>query len=197
MSRQIIMEVNQVFLQTVLTTTCSLQCPVSKVTLTISFRPLSIFQHTSYVSHTNRMWLSISVRPCHSLPQARWTQRPNVSVNGKGPLSIINDFFILYAYRWPIYVGFLLDQARDNLFLWSVFLMYAPSAFPRIIHLARNYPTWTSEYSPSSDMNQWTTGKLMNQVRKTNKNRSKDNWRRLKEVNEFICFHVSCPAIIR
>ena len=115
MSRQIMMEVNQVFLQTVLTTTCSLQCPVPKVTLTISFRPLSIFQHTSYVSHTNRMWLSISVRPCHSLPQARWTQRPNVSVNGKGPLSIINDFFILYAYRWPIYVGFLLDQARDNL----------------------------------------------------------------------------------
>ena len=115
MSRQIMMEVNQVFLQTVLTPTCSLQCPVSKVTLIISFCPLSIFQHTSYVSHTNRMWLSISVRPCHSLPQARWTQRPNVSVNGKGPLSIINDFFILYAYRWPIYVGFLLDQARDNL----------------------------------------------------------------------------------
>ena len=46
-------------------------------------------------------------------------------------------------------------------------------------------------------MNQWTTGKLMNQVRKTNKNRSKDNWRRLKEVNEFICFHVNCPAVIR
>ena len=46
-------------------------------------------------------------------------------------------------------------------------------------------------------MNQWTTGKLMNQVRKTNKNRSKDNWRRLKEVNEFICFHVNCRAVIR
>ena len=27
----------------------------------VEFCPLGIFQHTSYVSHTNRMWLSISV----------------------------------------------------------------------------------------------------------------------------------------
>ena len=57
------MVVNQMFSQTVLTITCSLQCPALKIFLNISFRPLSFFQHTSYVSHIRqpiKMWLSIS-----------------------------------------------------------------------------------------------------------------------------------------
>ena len=59
------MEVNQVFSQTVLTTICSLQCPVSKITLTISFRPQSFFPtHTIRQSYqaANKMWLSVPVR---------------------------------------------------------------------------------------------------------------------------------------
>ena len=36
-------------------------------------------------------------------------------------------------------------------------------------------------YEPSEE-NEWT--------------RSKDNWRRSKEANKFICFHVNCPAVI-
>ena len=57
------MVVNQMFSQTELTTTRSLQCPALKIFLNISFRPLSFFQHTSYVSHIRqpiKMWLSIS-----------------------------------------------------------------------------------------------------------------------------------------
>ena len=46
-----LMQVNQLFSQIVLTTTCSLQCPAKEIILTISFHPLSFQQHTSYISH--------------------------------------------------------------------------------------------------------------------------------------------------
>ena len=45
----------------------------------------------------------------------RPAERPNVSASGKGPLSVINYLLILSTCRRPIYVGFLLHQAQDNL----------------------------------------------------------------------------------
>ena len=113
------MEVNQLFSQTALTTTCSLQCPAKEIILTVSFRPLSVLQHTSYVSHIRQP----IKRGCLFLFDCRFVvifipgtaERPNVSASGKGPLSVINDLLTLSACRRPIYVGFLLHQAQDNL----------------------------------------------------------------------------------
>ena len=60
---------------------CSLQCPALKIILTVSFRPLSFFQHTSYVSHIKQpikcdCLFLFDCRFCnHSLSQARWTAK--------------------------------------------------------------------------------------------------------------------------
>ena len=45
----------------------------------------------------------------------RHAERPNISVSGKGPLSIIKYLLILSARRQPIFVGFLLNQTQGNL----------------------------------------------------------------------------------
>ena len=109
------MIVNQMFSQTVLTITCSLQCPALKIFLNISFRPLSFFQHTSYVSHIRqpiKMWLSISYAESVGLygPLNMTAKRKRLWIRSFNCYQLS-----LSAFRWPIYLGFLLHEAQDNL----------------------------------------------------------------------------------
>ena len=61
------------------------------------------------------MWLSISVRLWVPGPLNVTAKRKRQNASGKGPLSIINYLLIFSACRRPIYLGFLSDQALDNL----------------------------------------------------------------------------------
>ena len=76
-----LMQVNQLFSQIILTTTCSPQCPAKEIILTISFHPLSFQQRTSYICHIRQpikcgcLVLFDCRFRSHSLPQARWTAK--------------------------------------------------------------------------------------------------------------------------
>ena len=75
----------------------------------------------------------------------RPAERTNISVSGKGPLSIIKYLLILSARRQPIYVGFLLDQAQDNLlFVERYSIVCTERLFTDNsldVETVRNYPT--------------------------------------------------------
>ena len=85
----------------------------------------------------------------------RPAERPNVSASGKGPLSVINYLLTLSACRKPIYLGFLLPQAQDNLFFCGALFLFMhlfnDNSFG--VETVRNYPTWTWKYSPQLNMN--------------------------------------------
>ena len=66
-----------------------------------------------------------------------------------------------------------MENRRIVFHLLSVTLIYEPSAFSRTIHLAWKLSKTTRHQTirkcfPSLDTNEWATGSLMNQVRKTN-----------------------------
>ena len=134
------MEVNQLFSYTALITTCSLQCPAKGIILTVSFRPLSVLQHTLYVSHT-RQPLKCGVYFCSTVGSVvilfpRPAERPNVSASGKGLFSVINYLLTLSACRGPIYVRFLLPQAQDNLLFVERYFNVCTEHLFTTIHMA-------------------------------------------------------------
>ena len=91
------------------------------------------------------MWLSISVRLWVPGPLNVTAKRKRQNASGKGPLSIINYLLIFSACRRPIYLGFLSDQALDNLLFVE---RYSNVSTERLfidnslgVETLRNYPT--------------------------------------------------------
>ena len=58
------------------------------------------------------------------------------SASGKGPLSVINYLLTLSACCRPIYVGFLLHQAQDNLLFVERYSNVCTEHLFTTIHLA-------------------------------------------------------------
>ena len=170
-----LMQVNQLFSQIVLTTTCSLQCPAKEIILTISLLPLSFQQHTSYISHIRQpikcdcLFLFDCRFRSHSLPQARWTaKRKRQWKRSFKYFQLFNNF-----------VRLSLDDLRRTSTTPSARISfverYSNASTEHLftdnslgVETVRNYKHWIWKYSPLLDMKQWTTGKFMSQVRKTN-----------------------------
>ena len=150
-----LMQVNQLFSQIVLTTTCSLQCPAKEIILTISFHPLSFQQHTSYISHIRQpikcgcLVLFDCRFRSHFLPQARWTAKRKRQWKRSFKYYQLSNNFVRLSLAdlrrisiTPIICGALFYGMHWEPFHWQ--FTWRGNC--------ENYPTWTWKYSPPLDM---------------------------------------------